>query len=263
MKLIAGETREEVWLSAIEHLLKEAEDRIEYDLILEISSPGSSNSRSKSIRSDFDDLLAGAREYSVNTVAETIFPLAEYKRNQLAGVTENYPNEIFPLIKKLGDNKRGTYALRIVRGKNSKGEECRPLEAVIKRMRAQIDRGPGIRCAYEIPIDDDIASISINRNDTAVMGFPCLSHLSFKLSRDRSAVHLTAFYRSHHYIKKTLGNLLGLARLQACVAKEVGVDVGPLICHSSFAVLDTPSGIGKQRIQKLIDDNVGDTSASE
>ena len=68
------------------------------------------------------------------------------------------------------------------------------------------------------------------------MGGPCLSHLSFKLLD--GAVHLTAFYRSHDYRYKVPGNLLGLARLQDCVAREVGGSAGSLVVHSSYAYLN-------------------------
>jgi hypothetical protein len=84
------------------------------------------------------------------------------------------------------------------------------------------------------------------------MGGPCLSHLSFKYSA--GAVHLTALYRSHEYRYKTLGNLLGLARLQGCVAQEVGAAIGTLVVHSTYAWL-APSkvkGRGKPALTELL-----------
>ena len=39
---------------------------------------------------------------------------------------------------------------------------------------------------------------------------------------------LTAMYRNHTYITRCLGNLIGLGRLQAFVAKEAGVKLGSL-----------------------------------
>ena len=39
-------------------------------------------------------------------------------------------------------------------------------------------------------------------------------------------------------------NLLGLARLQACVAHEVGVPTGSLVVHSTYAYLDLTKGRG-------------------
>ena len=55
-------------------------------------------------------------------------------------------------------------------------------------------------------------------------------------------MHLTALYRSHDYRYKVPGNLLGLARLQCCVAYEVGRSIGNLTVHSSYAYLNGSKG---------------------
>jgi hypothetical protein len=66
---------------------------------------------------------------------------------------------------------------------------------------------------------------------------------------------LTALYRSHYYVQKTLGNLLGIAQLQGFVANETGLNIGPLICHSTYATLERDAGEwGKSDIEKLIKD---------
>ena len=81
------------------------------------------------------------------------------------------------------------------------------------------------------------------------MGGPCLSHLSFKLFQ--KAVHLTALYRSHDYSYKVQGNLLGLARLQCCVAREVGRSIGSLTVHSSYAYLSKSKGDMRELLANL------------
>ncbi len=63
---------------------------------------------------------------------------------------------------------------------------------------------------------------------------------------------LTAVYRYHYYIQRALGNLIGLAQLLAFVAEEVGVEIGPLVCHSTYAVLDTEGGWSRTEMLKLI-----------
>ena len=97
--------------------------------------------------------------------------------------------------------------------------------------------GPKNSC-YELGVAEgeyDLPLHSTAEDGSRRMGGPCLSHLSFKLFE--GAVHLTALYRSHDYRYKVPGNLLGLARLQSCVAHEVGRDIGPLVVHSSYAYL--------------------------
>jgi len=65
-------------------------------------------------------------------------------------------------------------------------------------------------------------------------------------------VTLTALYRYHYYVQRVLGNLFGLAQLLAFVAAEVGGQSGPLVCHSTYAVLDTDGGWSAREVQELI-----------
>ena len=236
MKVISSDTREEAWLEAVEHLASTAKGKIEYNLILEVKKPGFSTERSKKIRQLFDNFLASKKLYSVQTVADTIFPAALYKKYGREGVYEIYPNEIYPKLRQDKANQRGTYAHRIVRGRQVDGELFNPLQFVVERIKRMVETN-GTRCANEISLDET-CTIPINRNDKTLYAFPCLSHLSFKLSHDRSEIHLTAIYRSQFFIEKALGNLLGLARLQDFVCREVGVKMGTLVCHATFATLD-------------------------
>lgn len=236
MKVISAETREEAWLEAVQHLEAEAEHNIEYNLILEIKKPGATSERSRNIRREFDTFLTNHDLYSVQTVADTIFPAALYKKYGPDGIYKVYPNEIYPQLRHVKANQRGTYALRLVQGKKEDGEAFNPLAYVVDRIRRMIETN-GARCANEISLDE-CQTIPINRNDASLYAFPCLSHLSFKLSHDRSEVHLTAIYRSQFFIEKAMGNLLGLARLQDFVCREVGVEMGTLVCHATYATLD-------------------------
>lgn len=254
METFSGGTREEVWFEAIKHLQNSAHNNIEYNLIMEIKTPSKSTAKSKAIRFAFDNLLKlNSKLYSVNTVAETIFPASEYKQHGLDGILDIYPNEVYPIIKSNSGNRLGTYAYRIVRGIDAKGIQSSPLEQVIERLKGQLASKSKIRCAFELAIDQ-VETIPINRNDSFTRGFPCLSHLSFKLSHERDELHLTALYRSHDYVQKALGNLLGLARLQNCVARELGIKTGTLVCHSTLARLDKHKSIGKTCITKFIED---------
>lgn len=236
MIVISSETRECAWLDAVKHLNNSNNDFVDYNLILEVKNPTTDNEKTRKIRKEFDNFLSAYKLYSVQTVADTIFPAALYKKHGLKGVFDIYPSEIYPQLRQIDSNKRGTYAMRIVRAKDSQGVEFNPLEYVINRLKSSI-RNNGPRCASEISIDDSL-SIPINRNDKSLYAFPCMSHLSFKLSRDRKELHLTAIYRSQFFIEKAMGNLLGLARLQDCICREVGVKVGTLVCHATYATLD-------------------------
>jgi hypothetical protein len=68
---------------------------------------------------------------------------------------------------------------------------------------------------------------------------------------------LNATYRSHYYVRRLLGNLVGLGRLQYFIAKETNLEIGALTINSTFARLDigssdTGGGWGKREVEGLI-----------
>ena len=83
------------------------------------------------------------------------------------------------------------------------------------------------------------------------MGQPCLAHLSFKLRADKG-VMLTALYRNHYYVQRALGNLIGLSQLLYFVARESGLTAKSLVCHSTFARLDTDKGWSLTAVKELL-----------
>ena len=192
----------------------------------------------------------------MHTVAETIFPGYEYRKQGLQGVFIVYPDQIYPRIKKHRSISWGTYAYRLVRRRNANGKDMNPLEQLIQKMQTELGTTGPKRSCYEIGITEgeyDLPLYNTTEDGTRHMGGPCLSHISFKLFN--GAVHLTAFYRSHDYTYKVPGNLLGLARLQKCVACETEQQMGSLVVHSTYAYL---SG-GKTKIRKLLSD-IGTTA---
>ena len=116
-------------------------------------------------------------------------------------------------------------------------------------MRSEVAKTAAKASCYELGVTEgeyDLPLYNTTQDGARRMGGPCLSHLSFKLFE--GAVHLTALYRSHDYRYKVPGNLLGLARLQACVAREVGPEIGCMVVHSSYAYLRGP----KPRMRTLL-----------
>lgn len=228
-KLISKNTRLEAWIEATEYLLDVGSD---LNLILDIKSPGSDGPAAAEAYKRIDQLVVGEGKYPLHTVAETIFPGWEYSKRGLKGVFKNYPLS-YEIVKQMG---WGTYAHRLLWRQQADGTIMRPLEQLIKKMRNERGNpGPKKACfelgmaegSYDVPLYNTVDDGSLR------MGLPCLSHLSFKL--ENKAVHLTAMYRSHDYRYKVPGNMLGLARLQACVAREVGVEIGSMVIHSTYA----------------------------
>jgi hypothetical protein len=145
---------------------------------------------------------------------------------------------------------------KVVSGGN-RIREINPLCILINKIKGQLETRT-MRAAYEMNMldGDDLIELPIHdagSDSRSTRGQPCLSHLSFKLLPNERQVMLTALYRRHYYVEKALGNLLGLAQLLGFVAAETGLDVGPLICHSTLADLDRGSW-GLRGIEELLDE---------
>jgi len=244
MQTCTDRTRAGAWLKAVK-LLRAQKERI-YNLLVEIEEPAAVTPQSRSVESTVDAFLRAHSCQPIHTVAETIFPAAEYRTGGLAKVYD-YAKTIYPGIRSLPANRHGTYALRLVQRHCSDGSTVVPLELLIEKLRRQLkQRGPQ-RAIYEVDLGLEPLELKFYNVETDadnVRGGQCLSHVSLKLGQKRE-LYLTALYRYQYFLQKALGNFKGLARLQACIAREVGIPVGPLVCHATLAALevqDTPWG---------------------
>lgn len=202
-----------------------------------------------------DGFLRKTKQLPLTTIAGTIFPANHYLRNEAKGVYDDFPAELSQLPKE----SWGTYAMRMLR-KEGKNGTINPLQLMVEKLQKYRQR---YRSAYEINLVeemDEVAEVDDKfevpiydaKDDFKLLrGQPCLSHLTFKVANG-NALRLTVIYRSHFYVTKALGNLLGLAQLQSFVAAEAGLEVGPLVCHSSHARIDTPKGVGLVAVRRLI-----------
>jgi len=248
-----ADTRLDAWIRATEHLLMVGMD---FNVILEINSPADETPRTKAASKLVDAFYDshpknGKPVYPLHTIAETIFPGWEYQHKGLKGMFKAYNDETYPIIRSGTLNSWGTYAHRLMHRRTSVDKTINPLEELIKRMKSQKSHDGSKRSCYEIGITEgefDISLYSPEKDAKVIMKAPCLSHVSFKL-RD-GVVHLTALYRSHDYTYKALGNILGLARLLECVARETELQIGSLVVHSTYAFT---SG-SKTKLETLLKD---------
>lgn len=251
---INARTCPEAWLSAFEFLSTQPQYEF-YNLILAIESPGVMTPQDFRIHDLVDAFLRSHNEEPISTVAGTIFPGNYYLRDGVRGVYEIFPDEIFP---KIDQHSWGTYAMRMLRRKGKDGEIINPLKIMVDKLKKQVEKEKQrMRLAYEINLtdtDDDAFDMPIYRPTEDANRFlqqPCLSHLTFKLYPPDDLI-LTVMYRSHFYMSKTLGNLLGLAQLQSFVAAETNLTIGPLICHSTHARIDTGPSWTLTEVRQLL-----------
>jgi thymidylate synthase len=255
MRTVPAATCTRAWLDAATHLQSQTNAR-DYNVILEINEPMVLHDDEKAVYAAVDSFLTKHQKQSINTVVNTIFPAGFYARGGADKVIDDY-GEIAGKIRHHPDNRRwGTYAYRMLTKRtDARNREFVPLQVIIEKLQKQLKKTSTLRAAYEISLIDPIVDIPIyeaesDRDNT--IGGPCLSHISFKL-KDNHRLMLTAFYRSHYYIQRALGNLFGLAWLQDFVSTRVGVQSAELVCISSMAVLETePNNWGKTETDALL-----------
>jgi len=248
-----SESITQAWLDGTE-LLQQQPGNTAFNVVLDISAPLMLGEQDRAVLAKVDRFLAAHGKNHLQTVANTIFPESLYRRYGADGVFKVYPGKVYPILKK--DNPWGTYVHRMVRRENRAGKVVNPLENVITALKTEIrGRGPK-RARYELGMTDPFMDISIADpalpSANKAIGGPCLSHLSFKLDPASGQVRLVAFYRSHYYIERALGNLVGLARLLSFVANEAGVSPGPLTCISSYARIDVGPHWRRSEIDQLV-----------
>jgi hypothetical protein len=148
---------------------------------------------------DLDGWLAQHELYSIETVANTIFPIHIAASSPNHALLVDRYRRMYPVLRKrLPANRAGTYFGRLVAYPSTTGEFDQ-LGAVIERIRRERLGGHAKQARYETalqhPIDlaEDAAATAIYMpgSDNSSMGFPCLSHCSFQLDRD-GRVHLLA-----------------------------------------------------------------------
>jgi hypothetical protein len=266
---IHGDGRASTWLAAARHLT--SQDNWEaYNVVLEVRRPMKRDAYDRAIEERVDQFLEKAQEPSLFTVSETIFPAAEYRRHGPEGVYTTYPDTVYPTIKRLPELHWGTYAHRLVRRVGSNGVTINPLKAIVEKLQKQL-AGRSVKTAqYELSLSEgafDLPLYEALTDRNYQLGGPCLSHVSLKVTRDRKLL-LTAVYRSHYYVQKALGNLLGLARLQAFICEQTNLEPGSLVCLSTHAILERQGtkddhGWGKAEVSALLADLAGLSSGGD
>ncbi|QNN64628.1 hypothetical protein H9L12_10085 [Sphingomonas rhizophila] len=239
------------WLQAVTAL--ENNGNRAYNLVYSVTEPFSLQPADKTVIREFNSFALAHGLHSTETVANTIFPLDTYLSQGPAAFSDYYLDAIYPKVKK----QWGTYFERMVRRHNDDGSAMQkdggllnPLVRLVEKVKRRVEGNGKTTTHYELSLDEpslDLATYDPHHDGAYQIGGPCLSHVSFKIDGS-GELRLTAFYRSHWYIARALGNLIGLARLQAYVAKESGAPSGPMTIVASEAVLDL-SGTGRSAAQ--------------
>lgn len=233
------------WVEAASKIINNGDEG--YNVVIDVEDPWNHDDQDNAVIALVDKFLKVHGENPIITVANTIFPQAQYVAH---GAPAFYAVEHRDFDRLTETKRWGRYFERMTRHRKADGETYNPLQDLIEKMRRQEDAGVRYKAAYELAVYDPL------RDGRSLYGGQCLSFLSFKLHPVRGLM-LTAVYRNHTYIARCLGNLIGLGRLQAFVAKEAGVELGSLTCVSTHAELDIGKKWGIKDARELIQQAAG------
>ncbi len=249
------------WITALDALVRAGGDAV--NLTVGIADPMAED---PDVRQVLDSFIAEQRRVKprsvqrVSTVANTIFPSSWYLPDRLGPDAAEHLYELERISRRVSHrrNPRGIYFERMVAWPGPDHQECNQLEQAIRRLRSARACGHERGHAYEVgvatPTDEIAVPVIVAGKDRPIMGFPCLSHLSFSLLH--GVVHLLAVYRSHDFVSRAYGNYLGLGRVLHFVARESGFPAGELTCVSASATAEMQRGgnFGIGRVTALLDE---------
>ena len=205
-----------------------------------------------SIRYILDTALARENEQQVITVANTIFPASLYLPDRLGDKAAAHFYEqtadFGRLAKRHPANRCGRYIDRMLEWEGRRST-INQLDTIVQRLKKQVATSNPKGSAYEMalvaPEDYEIngGDLRIQQPDydRKIMGFPCLSHISFTLENRK--LNLAATYRNQHFFRKAYGNYVGLSGLMDFLCKEAKCEMGELLCVATHA--DAELGVGK------------------
>jgi hypothetical protein len=213
------------WVAAASAIIEAGEG---YNVVVDVVDPVTHDDKDNQVITFVDKFLKLHHENPIITVSNTIFPQSLYDAH---GSPDFYAIEHRDYDKLTETKRWGRYFERMTRHRRADGKTYNPLQDMIDKMRKQEDTGVRYKAAYELAVYDPLL------DGRTLYGGQCLSFLSFKL-HPKNGLLLTAMYRNHTYVTRCLGNLIGLGRLQAFVAKEAEVNMGSLTIVSTHAELD-------------------------
>lgn len=191
---------------------------------------------------------------SVTAVRNTIFPAALAEDYVEPGELAAEYLEDYKVLRGLGSSQ-GTYFGRICEYPHPDGSSTPQLVQTVEKL-IDARKNTRWRAIYQLNIYAEHKDRSKKRGF-----FPCMAHLAFQLGLgdggEADQLDCVALYRYQDLILKGYGNFLGLAELQAYVAKASGFRPGELTILAGHAHL-TPSGEARSILNEMIEKHAVD-----
>lgn len=178
------------------------------------------------IRDELSKFLGGKSNGidPIETVANTIFPESLLKLSK--GDREEFfakYTECLPRVRKCHGNSYGVYFERMI-GYDKSGEKVNQLEHIINTWNGGNHRGSALQIAVFDP--------RVDHSNMRQRGFPCLQQIALhpEGANGENGLALVGFYATQTLVEKAYGNYLGLYRLGAFLAKEMGMTLRNVVC---------------------------------
>ena len=227
------------WLNAAEKLNQIGELG---GLMLHVENPISISAQEETVLNRVDKFLRGHNQQGIATVANTIFPSSLERDDGIIGLRERYL-EVY--CKRMAGQGWGRYFERMVNWETRDKGRIDQLAENIRMLNQLNSTGKwNFKQCYEIALFDP------SRDLIKPRGRQCLSFIELKPDAD-NRLHMMAVYRNHHYLARTLGNIIGLGRLQNFISRETGFNLGTMTIQSTHAELDYAGG-KKSEVQALL-----------
>jgi len=216
-----------------------------HNVIIDVANPLARASLDDPAVRAVDTFLRDHDKKPIETVANTIFPASLYRRHGAPKFFDRFLNNVLPAAGRKGDWS-GYYFERMIQLPRGDAKPINQLAEIIDRIR-----DPNVKALnkFELSVFDPARDV-----DKSPYGGQCMSFASLKLidGDGPRKLGMTVLYRNHFYIEKLLGNLIGLGRLMAFIAKEGEVAMGPLTIISTHAQIDQPKGTTRGDIKALL-----------
>jgi hypothetical protein len=250
MALVAGEryvnasTLSEGWLGAAA-VLREAPGKKAVHLMVRIAEPCA----------EIDEIRAAAaalieaegKKAPIETVRNTIFPARWAERHPTPEDLALHYRANYSELRGYAQNQHGTYFGRVVAYPRD-GEEtdlADQLNETVQKLVEEQVNGTNKSSRFEINV------YSERHDGRRAWGFPCLAHLSVHMHE--GALHMQSIYRNEFIVQRGYGNFLGIAELQAFIARSAGLEVGELIVTIGHGEFDGAKTRGDEILGPLWD----------
>lgn len=176
------------------------------------------------IRDALDKVVCSRGGWSIDTVANTIFPINQWTPHRPRSDLFHRYQRTYKKLRKMKETKDGTYFGRMV------ARDVPPTNQLDDVLTSYTGKGSR-RSKLQIGIFDPV----LDHKSQPFQGFPCLQQVAFSPHADGKGLSVTGFYAFQYMMQRGYGNYLGLCRLGRFVAHELGRDLVRMTCVASIA----------------------------